>query len=541
MGRRRDYYRHTALISSLTLLSRVLGVVRDVACASIFGAGMVWDAFSFAWRVPNLFRRLFGEGALTAAFLPVFTEYLRQKGRRHAWQLLGVVGSLTALVLLGCVLLGEALAFFLPHVVDLSERWRLAVALTAVLLPYMVFVCLTALAGAALNSLKHFSAPALAPIVINLCWIVSVLVVAPRVSSKPSQQIFVVAAGILVAGALQLGLQLSVLSGKGAEWWPSLSISDPGVKRIGKAMAPVALGMAAFQVNVLLDGVIAISLAAPAGEGSFVLFGRSLPYPMEIGANSVLWYASRLMQFPLGVFGIALATAIFPALSDRAADGEWEEFDRTLTDGLGATLFIGIPAGIGLMVVGRPAVELLFEHGEFTARATARTAGALFCYSTGIWAYCAYHVLTRAYYSLEDSVTLARVAGFAVLLNVVLNLTLIWFLGASGLALATALSSAVQCAILYLILRRKGRSPEQLRLLATLIKTLLAGAAMAALCLVIVRVVIPPVPGAGLPRELGRLLLPVAAGALLFFALARALNVPEARLVTRIIRRRWRK
>ncbi len=539
-ARSRDYFRHTTLIASFTLASRLLGVARDVACASYFGAGAVWDAFSFAFRIPNLFRRLLGEGALSAAFIPVFTEYLELRGRRQAWRLAWIVLTALGAVLLACLLLGEGLALGIPRVSELNERWRLTLALTAVLLPYMLFICLTALAGAILNSLKHFTAPALGPVVLNLCWIAAVILVAPAVTDDPASRAFVLAVGILAAGLLQLLLQLAVLLKKGFPRRPAFELRDPGLRRVALAMAPIVAGMAAFQVNVLLDGVIAISLSAREEAQTFTLFGAEIRYPMLVGANSVLYYGNRLMQFPLGVFGIALATAVFPTLSARAARGDREGFCEALSDGLGAVIFIGLPAGVAMIVLARPAVELMFERGAFTPAMSARTAMVLIAYSAATWAYCAQHLLLRAFYSLQDCATPARVAGGMVALNLGLNLSLIWVLQEAGLAFATALTAAVQSVMLYAILIRRVGPPDQGRLLRTLIKTALATALMAGVCLLVLQVGPPPPEGDDVPVKMLRLLAPVTAGAASYFGAAALLGVPEMRLLLNALRRRLR-
>jgi len=536
----RDYFRHTALIGSLTLVSRLLGVARDVVCAGYFGAGAVWDAFSFAFRVPNLFRRLMGEGALSAAFIPIFTEHLELRDRAAAWRLAWTVATAVAGVLVACLLLGESLLLALQRFCQLGERWRLTLILTAVMLPYMVFICLTALAGAILNSLKHFTAPALSPVVLNICWIIAVIIIGPAVTGDPATRAVVLAGGIVGAGVLQLGLQLAALARKGFCWRPTFEAGGIGLRRVLLAMAPVAAGMAAFQVNVLLDGVIAISLAAEQQGQSFRLLGAQLGYPMLVGANSVLYYASRLMQFPLGVFGIALATAFFPTLSQRAARKEWDGFSEALSDALGAVVFIALPAGAGLIVLGRPAVELLFERGAFTQAMSTRTTVALAAYSTGLWAYCAHHVLMRAFYSTQDSATPAKVAGGAVALNLALNLALVWPLREAGLAAATAVSSAAQAVILYLILHRRIGLRSQRRLVATLVRSLLCTAFMVGICLAALRALPPSPPGDLLAVKALRVAVPLLAGGLAYFGAAAAVGVAEMDLLLDALRRRLR-
>jgi len=527
-----SFIRSAGLISAFTLLSRLLGIVRDAACAAIFGAGAVWDAFSFAFRIPNLLRRLFGEGALSAAFMPIFAEYLETRTRDEAERLAARIAGALVLLLVGLLLVGEGCLLWLREGVSLGPRWQLTLALTAVLLPYAVLICLTAFAGAILNAMKHFAAPALAPVVLNVTWIAAVVAVAPRVASDATGRVFVVAVGILIAGLLQLALQVAVLRAKGFRWRLALEPAHAEVRRVAASMLPVALGLAAFQINVLLDGVLAISLAGPQDGATFGALGMHLRYPMEVGANSVLYYANRLMQFPLGVFGIALATAIFPTLSRQAARADWAAFARSVVRGLGLVIFIGIPAGVGLIVLRRPIIELIFQRGEFTARTTARTAACLLAYSVAIWAYCGQHVLTRAFYSIGQPATPARLAAAAVVLNLVLNLLLVWPLREAGLAAGTAVSATVQALILCRLLHRRVPLTGLAALLRTIWKTavatiLMAGAAGWTLH------ALPDAADAGIGLKLLRVLLPAAAGALVFGGTAALLRTAELRFLLR--------
>lgn len=523
------FIRGAGLIAALTFTSRMLGLARDCVCAAFFGVGLTWDAFSFAFRVPNLFRRLFGEGALSAAFVPAFTEYLELRDREDAWRFAGRTAVALAMVLLVLLIAGEALVLALLRWLALSARWRLALTLTAVMLPYMVFICLTALAGAALHSMRHFAAPAFAPIVLNVCWIASVVAAAYLVSPEGTTRIYIVAGGILVAGVLQLALQGAALAAKGFRWRLSFQPLHPEVRAIARSMAPVALGLAALQLNVLLDGVIAISLAAPEGKVGFSLFGVSIRYPMEIGANSVLYYGNRLMQLPLGVFGIALATAAFPTLSAQAARRDWRGFSESVRRALGTVLFVSIPAGVGLILLRYPVIELLFERGAFALmpRSTVRTAGVLCAYSTAIWAYCALHVLTRAFYSLKRPATPARIAACMVLVNLALNLGLVWHLREAGLAVATAISASVQVVVLYWILCRSVTLTGHGMLVTTVLKTAVATVCMAGACWGTLSVLPDAAEAGRLGLRLLRVIVPAAAGGMVYFAVAAALRTEE--------------
>ncbi len=528
------FIRSAGVISALTLLSRVLGLARDAVCAAFFGAGMVWDAFSFAFRIPNLFRRLFGEGALSAAFVPIFSEHLELKTPEEAWGMAGRVAGALALLLGGILLAGEAALVAALGLAPLSARWHLALLLTAVMLPYMVLICLTGLAGAALNSLKHFAAPALAPVVLNVCWIAAVVLVAPLVSADPQVRILVVSVAVVAAGVLQLALQLVALHGLGFRWRLSAAMAHPQVRRVAGAMAPVALGLGALQINVLLDGVLAISLAAPPGRESFHLLGLTLPYPMQVGANSVLYYGNRLMQFPLGVFGIALATAAFPTLSRQVARRDWDGFSQSIVRGLGAGIFIALPSSVGLILLCRPLTGLLFERGEFTAQMTARTANVVAAYSVGMCAYFCLHLLTRAFYSMGRQGTPALVGGSMVAVNLALNLALVWPLQEAGLAAATSVSAALQVGVLLVLLRRHAPLRGFGRLVVGGGKTLLATACMAAAVWGLLALL---GHGGGLALKTARVLVPTAAGAAVFAGVAAALGSAELKLLYRSVRR----
>ncbi|MFO7955766.1 MAG: murein biosynthesis integral membrane protein MurJ [Candidatus Brocadiia bacterium] len=525
-----SFVRSASLVAGLTLLSRVLGLVRDIACAAFFGAGVVWDAFSFAFRIPNLFRRLFGEGALSAAFVPVFSEHLELRGKEEAGKLTRRVAGALTVVLAAVVLFCEVVVLVALIGFDLNPRWQLTLLLTAVLLPYTFLVCLTAFAGATLHSLKHFAAPALAPVVLNVVWIVTVVGVAPALFATPQRRIFVVAGAILAGGVAQLLLQLAVLRRKGFTLRPLFDGAYGQIKRIAATMAPVALGMAAYQLNVVLDGVIAISLAGPPDAGPLQFAGFSLPYPLRVGANSVLYYANRVMQAPLGVFGIALATAAFPTLSRQAARRDWTGFSRSVLRGLRLVVFIGLPAGVGMMLARRPLIGLLFQRGAFTPEMAARTARALLCYSAGIWAYCGLHVLTRAFYSLKRPGVPAAVAGGMVVLNLAANLMLVWPMAEAGLATSTAACAAIQVFLLGFLLRREVPLRGLSGLARTTGKTALATATMAAGTSWVLR----SLSGRG---DLAQLLGGVAAGGLIFVASAAVLRMEELHSLLRAIGR----
>ena len=475
--------RSAFVVSCCTLLSRVLGLARDVICASVFGDKWVWDVFCLAFRVPNLFRRLFGEGAMSAAFIPVLTEYLETRDRADAWALVNVAFTFLLTLLAAIVLVGEGVFLGLSLSVPFGPRGILALKLLGIMFPYVLFICLVALAMAVLNSLDHFFTPAFAPVVLNICWITGLLVVAPAMGERPEQQVFGVAIAVIVAGVLQLAIQLPALRAKGVRIGLRFDFRHPGLVRAVRLMLPVIFGLAVMQCNVLLDSVIAVGFSRPPdGPDAFWVWGWRIGYPLESGANSVLYYGDRLMQFPLGVFGIAVAAAALPTFARLAARKDRLGLVTALNHTFRIILFIGIPASVGLVVLRKPIVELLYQRGSFGQAAADRTCMVVLCYSLGVWAYCGVHVLVRAFHAMQDTTTPVKVGASMVGANVCLNLTLIWFLQEGGLALATALCSAGQVVILYAILvRRIGRGDVSAAVLCV-VRTLVASAAMALVC-----------------------------------------------------------
>ncbi len=460
-----ELVRSASVVSVLTTVSRVTGLARDAVLAGLFGAGQLLDAFFVAFLVPNLFRRLFGEGALTAAFLPRYRRLL-DDDPEAAGRYAAAVLREAAAWLVGAVLLAEAVLLGLLVAGVGGDKARLGFVLTATMLPYAPLVCGTALLGAIGQARDRFGPAAAAPVILNLGMIVAAAVAALATPEGPAR-VLVVAASVVALGVLQL---LAVRAGIGpvragvrvvsplAEW----TARDLPLAATRRAMLPMILGLGVFQVNTLLDGLLAFSLSAPAavapgesGQAAVLhLFGRELAYPIRTGGVSTLTLAQRLYQFPLGVFGIAIATAIFPRLS--AAAGDPAAFARTLRRGLWLSLAIGLPASAGLLATRVPLARVVFERGAFDAGDAAAVARVLAGYAVAVWAYMLMHLWTRAFYAKDDATTPLKVAVAAVFLNLALNLTLVWPLGAAGMAWATAVSAVVQTIALAWILRRRG-------------------------------------------------------------------------------------
>jgi putative peptidoglycan lipid II flippase len=528
MHEKKSFLKSAKTVSLCTMLSRILGLARDIICASFFGTSLAWDAFVVAFKIPNLFRRLFGEGALSAAFIPVFTEYLETKSKKDAWELVNITGTLLFIILGGLVVLAEISFSVIPTVFYLNQKWELVLSLLMVTFPYVLFICMVAFAMAVLNSLKHFLMPALAPVALNVCWIMGVILLTPVFGSTLDKKIFGVAIAILIGGMIQLAIQLPVLAREGITFKPSLYFAHPGLKRVLALMLPIVFGLAAVQINVLMDSIIAIAFAkSPGGSENFLVAGIAIPYPLETGAVSVLYYGDRLIQFPLGVFGIAMATAVFPFFSTHAARKDWTSFTDTFNQAIRVVLFIGIPASVGLILLRMPLIELFYERNAFTAESTYRTAAVILFYSLGVWAYSASHVIVRAFYSIQNTLTPVKVGIAMVGLNLVLNLTLIWFLREGGLALATAISATVQVIILFAILQKKLNLTGYKHILASILKTLIATFCMYIACWITLKMI--PAGDGKLMIKFIRLLIPLAAALTAFFTASFLLKSEELR------------
>lgn len=492
------------VVSGLTFLSRILGLIRDAVFAAAFGAGWAASAFSLAFMIPNLFRRLFGEGALSAAFIPVFTEVHEQGDGRRASRVAGTVLLGSALVLAGLVLVAEAIVAGLGRLVDPTPRNKLTLELTAIMLPYALFVCDVALMGGLLNVLGRFAAPAAAPIALNLLIIGAVAAPAIIGGATVETQLVWVALAVLLAGVVQSVMQWVAVRGTGFRVQPALDLRDEAVRRVVWLTGPMVLGLAVVQINTLADVMIAYV---------FVPHG---------GAPNKLYLAQRLYQFPLGVFLTALTTAIYPLFSRMAAGRDMAAFGNSVLRGLRMTLFIGLPASVGLILIREPLVALLFERGKFGPADTTRTASILLYYALGIWAYGLQMMLARAFYALQDSKTPVRTATAMVGLNLALNLILVHVLPEPeerGLALATAICAVIQSAWLATLLARRVGHVAWGNLTGQVVRVIIATSVMAGVCLAMMRFVGP--------NSSLQVACALVAGAATFVACSRLLRIDE--------------
>jgi putative peptidoglycan lipid II flippase len=520
-------------ITSLgTLASRVLGLARDMATASLLGLSGdgVMDAFVLAFRIPNLFRRLFGEGALAAAYLPVLCEEL-QRDRPRAWQFASVGLALLAALLAGIVVLGEGglavAAWFWAGDPQTSQL----LGLSAVLLPYLLLVCLAAQLSATLQALGRFGLPALAPALLNVIWLIGVWLAASIFDLDHQQRAYVVAVSILVAGCVQVAVQARALGRLGFRWHYNWQASRAAVIKVVAATGPMIVGLAVTQINTLLDSLMAWGLTAPAPGQMIGWLGGVVEYPFRPGAAAAIYFAERLYQFPLGILGLAVATVIFPVLSRHAARGARHELGAELSAGLRLVLFLGLPASVGLVLLSEPLATLFFRHGEVTAADAARLSQMIACYGLGVWAFCAAPVLVRGYFARGDQRTPLRMAWVAMAVNVVLNLLLVWPLGECGLALSTSAAGVVQLAGLAWAfdmghLNNGERTLVWPALRRSVWQSAAATAGMA-VCSILVLMALPT----GRPWALIRVAGPVVAGMIAVFAVARLLGMDELTLL----------
>jgi putative peptidoglycan lipid II flippase len=443
------------LIALLTVVSRVFGMLRDMAFAYFLGAGLMMDIWVIAFKIPNLARRIFGEGAATSSFIPVYNAELK-KDRLQALKLAHTVVTVVVVLLTGVVLAGLIIIAYLHRFHAPLESTRLMLVLAALMLPYMTMICAEAILAGILNTHRHFAAPAAAPIVLNIVNITTLCLGGWAMGLSPEQHVFLLAFGVLAAGVIQVGMQIVPMYRLGLNLRPAWQVHSDAFKQILWLMGPMILGMAVTQLNTLADDVIAKCLSGSVEKGEyFMLLGRQIRYPVWAGAVASLFYTQRLYQFPLGVLGISLATAIFPVMSDAAAEKDQGKLAKTTLDGLQGAIFLALPSTAGLILVARPLVAAIYQRGKFTASDTELAAEVLVFYAIGLCGYFTQQILPRAFYAMQDSKTPARTAVAAVVLNVGLNLTLIWPLGVGGLALSTALCSYVQVGILLWLLHRK--------------------------------------------------------------------------------------
>ena len=429
--------RSSLVVSSLTMVSRVLGLMREMVFAAIFGDGPQADAFFVAFRIPNFLRRLFAEGAFAQAFVPVLSEYRKTRPVAEVRLLIDhVAGSLGAMLLLVTVLgmLGAPLiaALFAPGYLDTPGQFALLADMLRITFPYILLISLTGFAGSILNSYGRFAVPALTPVFLNLSLIGSALLLSPLFEVP----VMALAWGVILAGLVQLMFQLPFLQHLRLFPRPRFNPRFEGVRRIIALMIPVMFSVSVSQLNLMLDTILATMLA--------------------FGSVSWLYYSDRLLELPLGVFGIAIATVILPSLSRIYAEKSQDRFNTTMDWALRSIVLVGLPATAALMALAQPLIITLYQRGEFGAEAVAPTAAALQAYALGLLGFMAIKVLANGYFARQDTRTPVRCGVIAMGANMVFNLLLIWPLAHVGLALATSLSAFLNAGLLLSGLLRGG-------------------------------------------------------------------------------------
>ncbi|MBU1888130.1 MAG: murein biosynthesis integral membrane protein MurJ [Candidatus Omnitrophica bacterium] len=496
------------VIGFATVISRILGFLRDILIAKFFGTARYAQAFVVAFRIPNMLRDLIGEGAANAAFVPVLSEYSETRKKEEFWHLANVLLNVMFIVLAFVILLGVIFApiivrLIAPGFMDDPEKFKITVYLTRLLFPYVLLVGLLAYCMGILNSLKHFSAPAFAPAILNLFIIICALL---RQGS-----VMALAIGVLVGGIIQLLVQVPVLYKKGFTLFqtsrlvkgeqkfgaghgfnpPSRNsasarfsqrrskendfapvkawgfnflsgIYHPAVKKIGRLLVPRILGSCVYQINIFINTMLA-SFSSIVGEGGV----------------AALYYANRIFQFPLAIFGIALAQAALPTMSREALESGLGNLKKTLSFSIRAVNFIMLPASVGLLVLSEPITNMLFERGMFDHYSTIITAQALSLYSIGLFSYAGIKILVSCFYSLNDTLTPVKVASVSLILNIILSIIFMFPLKISGLALATSFSGIFNFFFLFFILRKKIGTIDGVRILRSFLKVFMASIVMA--------------------------------------------------------------
>lgn len=520
--------RATGVVGIAILCSRVLGLIREVIFAALFGAGKNLDAFLMAFRVPNMLRDLFGEGALSTAFITTFSKKIATEGDESAWRLANKVATLTVVFMSMVTLVGILLA---PQLVEVMTWWSwspektaLTILLTRIMWPFILLVSVAALVMGMLNAKNVFGVPAIASSFFNLGSIIGGVALGwwfdPHFGAR---SLIGLAIGTLIGGLWQLVSQFPSLRRAGYRYVADFHWRDEGVRTVLFLMGPAVIAASAVQMNVLINS----GFAARLGDGPV----------------SWLNIAFRLMQLPLGIFGVAVATVTLPLISRSAAVGNMVEFRGALAHAMRLVMLLTIPSAIGLIILAEPIISLIYEHGRFTASSTNQTALALQCYAVGLVAYSAVKVLAPAFYALDKRNLPMFVSLGSIVLNVCLNYVFTFYLnlGHRGLALSTSIVAFSNFLILYAMMRRYTGRLETGAMIKTLAKLLVASALLAGICLLAQHFIFSVEGGVSMWRKLFGLTLTIGVGGSIFFGAAYAFHVAEVRDVVLLVRGRLRR
>lgn len=458
--KRQSLLRSTSLVSVMTLISRMVGFVRDMVIAQLFGAQAGMDAFYVAFRIPNFMRRLFAEGAFSQAFVPVLAEYQQTRPfddvRLFIARIAGQLGVVLTFVTVIGVLAAPIIVFlFAPGFGEGSLRMTLATEMLRLTFPFLMLVSMTAMAGAILNTYGYFGVPAFTPVLLNICMILAAIYLSPYLEYP----VIGLAWGVLIAGIVQFLFQIPFLYNRRLLVKPKIAWNDPGVRRVLKLMVPALFGVSIAQLNLMIDSIFA----------SF----------LKVGSVTWLYYTDRLTDFPLGVFGVAIATVILPHLSRRHAEQSIENFSRALDWGLRSLLLIGIPSGLGLALFSMPLIASCFTYGKFSANDLIQTQKSLIALASGVPAFMMVKVLASGFYARQDIRTPVKIGAWAMIANSILCALLIWPLAHAGLALASALAGYINCGLLLFLQIRRGIYTPSSGWLKFTLQLLIANAAVA--------------------------------------------------------------
>ncbi len=452
------------VVAGGTTVSRILGYIRDMLVAHVFGASIFADAFYAAYRIPNLLRRLLGEGAVSAAVIPVLSEYYYQKESKKTTELINSL--LTALIIilsivtvLGMIFSKQLVTLIAYGFTDTPEKIELTTTLTRLMFPFLFFISLAALALGILNTAGKFFIPSVAPASLSISEIMYILAVAPLLA--PDNQIKGLAISVMIGGAGQFLAQAPHIMKLGFKIRPCFKFNNPGFKKITYLMLPTTLGMSVDQINSFVDTICA----------SF----------LPLGSITALYYSNRVMQLPLAIFAIAVATVSLPSMSISVAKNDVADLKETINYSIRLLLFAILPSMLGLMILGLPIIKLLFERGEFRHSASLMTYSSLFFYSFGLPAYAVVKIFASAFYSYKETKTPVKVAAAAMIINAILNVILMYQFEVGGLALATAIASYFNATWLFIILRRKIGRIGAKKILKTFVKIIIISFSMCAL------------------------------------------------------------
>jgi putative peptidoglycan lipid II flippase len=498
-----------AVVGIMTLVGRILGLFRDIVSAKTFGTSWQYDAFLYAFMLPNLFRRIVGEGGLTSAFIPVYNEISAKVSKEEAFRFTNITGTFLACMLFVFILAIEGVLALLLGIGFHSQTLMLTLDLSRILFPYLWFISLYAIGMGVLNSHRHFFAPSLGGPILDLVWIAGILWVPAWAAGDYVERIRWLSYAILFGGFLHIAVEVPPLLKLGFRFRWIWDVGSQWLKKVWYLILPVTLSFAIVQINITVDMTLGMMIGP--------------------GANSSLWYGNRLMQFPLGIFALAMGTALLPMMSQQIARGETEASRKTLSFALRSIFFIILPSSVGLIVLREPIIRMLFERGEFDAVSTARSAAVLLGYTVGLFAFAGQKIMNSGYYAAHDSKTPMRTSIIALLANIILSLILMVPFKEAGLAIATSISGIIQFGqLIYFYPKKVGEFPFR-EVGVSFLRILLASLVMGVVCYYGLHLFQHYFPGQGTKMQLVQVLGSMTIATAFYLMLCLVCHVPEAK------------